>query len=371
MLIRKLLPIILIIFCILNKTFGRGHGRGRSGSHGSVGHGHSSSSLSSSHSSHSSHIGTQSHSGTYRKKWSSSSSDEHKRSDTIAATTSRPSAFEAMNFKTTSYGYKFEETPAYRTPVHYTPSTISINELDNFLSGYFTGRSLGAGLSLSNHLYSEHYQPPIVIPPSLREPYKGDEDIWKTDTNSDSKSAKSNDFQALNFNLPSAQITNSLGVSCQQLRSEYGKLGSNADSINRICNPYLTVTTTPSALTTTTTTTTPAPLVTSRPYAITPMGKRYERISTTTPRGINCRKVMNSELNEKGEIIDSVWEVCDPPPTTTTTTRRPTTKPTTKRPITTAKPLVKVCRPVMDSYLNDLGEIIDSVTEVCTMEPVK
>lgn len=80
---------------------------------------------------------------------------------------------------------------------------------------------------------------------------------------------------------------------------------------------------------------------------------------------------MNSEFNELGEIVDSVSEVCDPPPTTTTTTRKPIAITTRRTTTTTPKPLVKVCRPHMDSYLNEKGEIIDSVAMICKMEVLK
>lgn len=227
---------------------------------------------------------------------------------------------------------------------------------DNFLSGYLTGKSLGSALSAGgNQLLNRPYQPPVIVPSSVRESYQGKDDISKT----------KNDFETLNLNLPFAQATTLLETPCQHIRKAYRELHDNADNVKEICEPFTTPTTTPSTITT------QATITTSAPYNMTPKEKRSESILSTTPRGINCHKVMNSELNEKGEIIDTVWEVCDLPTTTTTTTRRPTTKSTTKTPTTTVKPLVRVCRPVMDSYLNDLGEIIDSVTEVCTMEPIK
>ncbi|KAM7347524.1 uncharacterized protein ACRADG_007091 [Cochliomyia hominivorax] len=92
------------------------------------------------------------------------------------------------------------------------------------------------------------------------------------------------------------------------------------------------------------------------------------QIPNAPAAGINCRRVMNSELNELGEIIDSVTIVCDPPTTTSRPTRKPFIKTTLRTTTTTRKPLVKVCGPVMDSYINEKGEIVDSVTIVCEMK---
>ncbi|XP_037820314.1 uncharacterized protein LOC119609553 [Lucilia sericata] len=169
-------------------------------------------------------------------------------------------------------------------------------------------------------------------------------------------------------NIPYKTI-NSQKVYCRQImKSDLNTQGNIIDSVQHICDPL------PLQTTSVKTTFRQNLKTTTSPFSTTIYAakeKRFERLVTSTPaRGYNCRRVMNSELNERGEIVDSVTEVCDPPTTTTTTTRKPTMTTTTKATTTTPKPLVKVCRPVMNSYLSEEGEIIDSVTMVCNMEKV-
>ncbi|XP_023307977.2 uncharacterized protein LOC111689749 [Lucilia cuprina] len=158
---------------------------------------------------------------------------------------------------------------------------------------------------------------------------------------------------------------NSQKVYCHQIiKSDLNTQGNIIDSVQHICHPLPKQTTSVKTLFRHNLKTTTSPTYTNKE-------KRFERLVNSTPaRGYNCRRIMNSELNERGEIVDTVTKVCDPPTTTTTTTRKPTVATTTKATTTTPKPLVKVCRPVMNSYLSEEGEIIDSVTMVCKMEKV-